>query len=113
MQKKSKSVKNNFPKNVVKIDSGDWLIPIICNQELRDKLRHVTNFKSLFEQKSIWLWQHQTGSGWEHSTGRSPGKDPHKESVEAKKGNLIGYDLKQRWLFVIVWHFDSMTWRGL
>lgn len=30
---------------------------------------------SLFEQKSIWIRQHQTGSGWECPRDRSRGKD--------------------------------------
>lgn len=41
-----------------------------------------------------WKWLGAL-QGWEHSKGRSPGKDSHGENVEAKKGNLIGYGLKQ------------------
>lgn len=35
---------------------------------LTDKLRHVKNFKTFFEQKVSLIVQHQTKSDWEHST---------------------------------------------
>ena len=55
------------------IDCELTLCSTVRSLQLRDKLSHMKNF-SLFEQKSIWLGQHQTGNGYEHSNSRSQGK---------------------------------------
>ena len=44
------------------IDCELTLCSTVRSLQLRDKLSHMKNF-SLFEQKSIWLGQHQTGNG--------------------------------------------------
>ena len=36
---------------------------------LKDKLRCIKHFKTLFVQKLIWIWQHQTESGQKLSEG--------------------------------------------
>lgn len=41
-------------------------------------------FKSIFEQNSISVRPHRTGSGEEHSSDRSTGCDVSREKVEAK-----------------------------
>ena len=48
---------------------------------LKDKLRHIKHFKSLFEHLSIPVDMGQC------QTWRGQGKDLYKESEEAKKGN--------------------------
>ena len=69
---------------------------------LKDKLRHIKNFKSLRGQK-IDSSQGVSNHKWLGALHKQkPGKDLCKESAEAKKGNYsIGYSLKLRWLFVI------------
>ena len=44
----------------------------------------MKNVKSLFEQKPILLWGHQTRSGWEHSVWQELWQDLQEEGADAK-----------------------------
>lgn len=74
---------------------------------LKEKRRHTTHIKSLFDQKSIETRQQQTKSGEKCSNYRSLGKEFYREKEEAKQGNsLSNYSVsiiwdKPSWLFVI------------
>ena len=74
------------------------------NFGLKDKLWHIRNVNSLFQQNLIQIRQHQIGNGWEGCMDRSQRKDLYRESLKANKRNyLIGYSLKPSCLFLIAY----------
>lgn len=81
---------------------------------LEDKVRHVKNIKSFFEQKSVRTGQQGTESGWECFTARSWGKSCVGKRSKARK-LLTSFDLIFSWLFVIgcLQHFNFVTLRNL
>lgn len=78
-------------------------MPFFASKLLKDKLRHIKNCKSLFEQEWVPICRAkpEVSRGGDFAN-ISQGKDWSREGVEAKKGNyLICYSLKLSWLFVI------------
>lgn len=57
------------------------------NRLLRGKLRHIKNFKTLFEQKSISTWMAPNRKWLEHSAQQELGPDLQGKGAEAKIGN--------------------------
>lgn len=53
---------------------GIGAMEVWLKKRLKDKLRHVKNFKSLFEHLSISVRQHQIGHGWGHSATGGRGR---------------------------------------